>query len=44
MDTVLQNSNDARLGEADSKDRGFEFKRDCSFLFGVIPDDDLRGH
>ena len=42
MDTVLKNSNYARLGEADSKDGRFELQRNCSFLFGVVPDDDLR--
>ena len=41
MDTVLKNSNYARLGEADSEDGCFELKRNCSLLFGVVPDDDL---
>lgn len=41
MDTVLQHSNYAGLGKANPKDRRFELEGDCSFLFGIIPDDDL---
>ena len=42
MDAVLENSNYARLGEADSKDSRLELERYHSFLFGVIPDNDLQ--
>jgi hypothetical protein len=42
VDTILKNSNDARLGEADSKDSGLELEGYYSFLFGVIPDNDLK--
>ena len=41
MDTILKNSNYARLGEADSKDRGLELEGYYGFLLGVIPDNDL---
>jgi hypothetical protein len=43
MDTVLQDSNYAGFGKANSKDRSLELEGDCSFLFGIIPNDDLRG-
>jgi hypothetical protein len=43
VDTILENSNYARLGEADSKDSGLELERYDGFLFGVIPDNDLQG-
>ena len=43
MDTILENSNYARLGEADSKDSGLELERYYILLFGVIPDNDLQG-
>jgi hypothetical protein len=42
VDTVLQNGNYAGFGKANSEDRRFELEGDCSFLFGIIPDDDLR--
>jgi hypothetical protein len=42
VDTVLKNSNYARFGEADSQDRCLELEGNRSFLFGIIPDDDLR--
>jgi hypothetical protein len=42
MDTILKNSNYARLGEADSKDSGLELEGYYGFLLGVIPDNDLQ--
>ena len=43
MDAVLENGDYARFGEADSKDRGLELEGNCSFLFGIVPNDDLHG-
>jgi hypothetical protein len=42
VDTILENSNYARLGEADSKDSSLELEGYYRFLFGVIPDIDLQ--
>lgn len=43
MDTVLQNGDYAGFGKANPKDRRFELESDGSFLFSIIPDDDLCG-
>jgi hypothetical protein len=42
VDTILKNGDYARLGEADSKNSGLELEGYYSFLFGVIPDNDLQ--
>ena len=42
MDTVLQDDNDARLGEAHSEHRRLEIESSGYLLFCIVPDHDLK--